>query len=241
MPAKGIQELRPALIAIGFLAMPAMLFDFQLKAETLLAGFFAAFAVYLADHLLPAGNKGTWPLIGLCSTAFAGFAWRSQQFSFPGLLFYIFLALVYVLPLLPGKKRLQDIPILRVIAIVTGWACIPMLLMPFPYRVASVIYLVGVSAFMFPAVLWSDLADRGEDQKSGRLTWSTQLQTQKRTSLILCTLLLSGLCFSLPGLRIMLPAPLLYLFNISRLNRHPHHSDWVLLWPFIGSFSLLLF
>ncbi|MDF3128046.1 hypothetical protein P0Y35_02435 [Kiritimatiellaeota bacterium B1221] len=234
MPAKQIEEIRPALIAIGFLAMPAKLFHFPLHAETLLAGFFAAFAVYLADHQLPAPKPHSWPLILGCSALFAGFAWRSEQFYFPGILFYILLALVYVIPLLPQKKRLQDIPVLRVTAIVTGWACIPLLMFPFPHSGHAFIYLLGMSSWMLPAVIWSDLADKEDDLATGRLTWILSKSPRQRRQIVLSALMLSLGCFIAGEFWIMVPAPLLYAVGFRFLNHHPQHSDWILLWPLIG-------
>ena len=234
MPVKGIEELRPALIAIGFLGMPAALFDFQLKWETFLAGFFAAFVVYLADHLLPAKDKVTWPLILLFSVAFGSFALRSGQFSLSGVLFYILLALFYVLPLLPGKKRLQDFPLPRVMAVVGAWAGLPLILKPFPIAIESGVYLAGMCATMLPAVLWSDKADAEDDQTAERHTWSTQINDRTRTYIIHLSLFIAIVCFSIPPLNLMLPVPLLYLLASPGLKRHPHHSDWFLLWPLIG-------
>lgn len=230
-----LPELRPALIAIGFLLMPAGLFDIPLKSSTLAAGFFAAFAVYLADHRLPDKEAYTWPLILLCSAAFGIAGVMSRQMALAGILCYIVLALSYVLPLFPGPKRLQDFPLARLLAVVGGWAGIPLLLHAFPHTLSALIYLAGIGALMLPAVMWSDQADAVEDQTAGRLTWSMRQSPRRRLILTRAALTLSLLCFSLPGLRLMLPAPLLYWAASPGLNRHPEYADWILLWPLLGS------
>ncbi|MGA0334021.1 MAG: hypothetical protein ACO3N7_10790 [Kiritimatiellia bacterium] len=232
-PSEWIQELRPALIAVGILEISGRIFSFTPQSETLLAIFLAGFTVYLADHSLPSRSGWTWPLLLLCSGAVAGSLYLSAQVSIPGVVLYVLLALLYVLPLMPRRRRLQDFPHLRTLAVVGGWAGIPFLLEPFPLHARSLIYLLGMAGFLLPALLWSDLADSREDQAARRKTWSTLLSPEQRILLSLLALGLSVLCFSLPDLRIMLPGPLLYLAGFRIWERHPRHSDWVLLWPLV--------
>lgn len=236
MPAKLIEEVRPALIAVGFILMAATLVDFALNSFTLLAGFSAAFAVYLADHELPKKNKAAWPGVAVASAIFGFFAWQSGQLSWIAIGFYILLSFAYVFRWFPGKRRLQDFSILRVLAISGGWAALPLLLDGFPLTSSSLIYILGMATFMLPAIVWSDVADAESDDKVGRKTLAATLSKKGKTLLILSALSLSILCFSLPGLHPMLPGPVIYLFLFRFLNRHPQHSDWVLLWPLLGSF-----
>jgi len=236
MPAKLIEEVRPALIAVGFFLMAATLVDFVLNSFTILAGFSAAFAVYLADHELPKKNKGAWPGIAVASALFGLFAWKSGQLSWIAIGFYTLLSFAYVFRWFPGKRRLQDFLIMRVLAIAIGWAALPLLLDGFLLTRSSLVYITGMAAFVLPAIFWSDVADTESDDKAGRRTLAVTLSIKRRTLLILSALSLSILCFSLPRLHPMLPGPVLYLFLFRFLNRHPQHSDWVLLWPLAGSF-----
>jgi hypothetical protein len=234
MHAKWLEDLRPALIAVGFLLMPARLFAYGLRPATLAAGFFAAFAVYFADHSLPAHSKWAWPVIVISSAVFLWMFFLSGQFSVPGIMGYVGLALLYVLPVLPGRKRLQDFPILRVLAVVCGWSLMPLLVRDFRISPLTLMYIWGMAALLLPALLWSDLADADTDHRHGRNTWSMGLTRRNRNGLLIGFLLLSVLCFSHPQLRLLLPVPLLYLAGLPFFNRHPQYSDWVLLWPLLS-------
>jgi 4-hydroxybenzoate polyprenyltransferase len=240
MRAKLIAELRPALIAVGFLLMASKLLAVTLTPFPLLAGFFAAFAVYFADHELPKKHRLAWPGILLASLGFGFFAWKSNQLSWMGIGFYVLLSFAYVFRWFPGKRRLQDFPRLRVLAIAGGWAALPLLLNAFTLHRSSGLYLIGMTAFMLPAIVWSDLADANSDQRAGRKTLAVSLSERGRTRLILSALLLALACCSLPSLQAMLPGPLIYLGFFRFFNRQPQYSDWVLLWPLIGSIDVLV-
>lgn len=231
MPAKWIQEIRPALIAVGFLQMAGHLLGPPLSFHTRSAIFFAAFSVYLADHFF----RSLWPLLVITSGAFLWTGYRADPLRWPVIAGYILLAFAYVFPLFPGKKRLQDFPWARVVAVVGGWALIPFILKDFSFSTLRLLYVLGIAATMIPALIWSDLADAKQDQEEGRLTWTMQRSKRQLTWISNGALLISCLCFSPGSLRILLPLPLLYLAFSGYLNRHPQHSDWILLWPFVGS------
>ncbi|WFB34397.1 hypothetical protein P3T73_09510 [Kiritimatiellota bacterium B12222] len=232
MPVKGIQELRPALIAVGFLHLAATTFHFDISLSTYIAIFLAAFTVYSADHLLPGRSKWTWPCILTLASAFVGSAIWSSQFNFAIMLGYILLAIAYVLPLFPQHRRLQDFPRGRVLAVSLGWACMPLVMTSFPFDAESTLYLLGFAGIMLPAILWSDLSDAHEDQQQHRITWSLMLGEHSRKLIILASLIFSLCCFASSTLFYgILSMPLLYLIASPCFHRHPQHSDWFLLWP----------
>jgi hypothetical protein len=242
MPApdltKGFKELLPAVIALGLFLFPATRFDFELNSYSVLAIFTAAFTVYFADHWVETSTPfPTWVIIGLLSAIHLFFVHVSTQFSLLGIFTYVWLALLYVLPCLPKEKRLQDLPQVRVLAIVTGWTALPLLHQDFPITWTSGGYLLGVAGCLIPNIIWCDLADVEADHTSGRPTWVMhQSPALIRHTLWFC-LFISLLGFVLSNSYLMIPVPLAYLLLEPKFRNtaHTDKADWILLWPLVAS------
>lgn len=77
---------------------------------------------------------------------------------------YALFAASYARPLLPGNKRLQDFPSLKLPCIVLGWGLLPALqpgLVSLPWTLYRVLWLL-------PNVLWSEWLDHPGDRKTER-------------------------------------------------------------------------
>ncbi|MCC5845836.1 MAG: hypothetical protein JJU05_16430 [Verrucomicrobia bacterium] len=111
---------------------------------------------------------------------------------------YVLFAAAYARPLLPGKKRLQDFPRLKLPCIVLGWALLPALnpdLFSLPWTLYRVLWLI-------PNVLWSEWLDHPGDHQTDR-----PAPPLRASLLLLAATLLYGLHIQAgPDL----PAPALY-------------------------------
>lgn len=237
-PINGIREVLPAFIALGLLYFPATHFEFDLNRFSALAIFTAALAVYFADHRLE--NPATFParcITGLVSISFLYFLNVSEQLSLVGVSVYILMSLLYVFPVFPGKKRLQDLPRIRVLAIGAGWASLPLLHHEFPINWTSGGYLMGIACCLIPNILWSDLADAKTDRLSGRPTWVVNLSPIGIRWTLQISLFASLMFFAVSRIYLMFPLPLAYLLLEStfRNPRQANKADWILLWPLFAA------
>lgn len=236
LPTNALREILPALIALGFLTFPASRFGFDLNRYSALAIVTAAFAVYFADHhLAPSTPFPTRCVIGLLSSTFLYFLILSEQLSLVGVAIYILISLFYVFPVFPGKKRLQDLALIRILAIALGWTALPILHHDFPIHWTSIFYLVGVAGCLIPNILWSDLADAEADRLSGRFTWAMDLPPTQLVRISRISLFASLLCFAVSRTYLMFPLPLAYLLLEStfRNPREAEKADWILIWPLL--------
>lgn len=232
------RELLPALIALGFLYIPASRFAFDLNRYSALAIVTAAFAVYYADHHL--GHPTPFPrrcAIVFLSCGFLYFLILSKQLSLVGVAIYILMSLLYVFPVFPERKRLQDFPRIRVLAIGIGWTALPFLHHEFPINWTSGFYLSGVAGCLIPNILWSDLADADADRISGRRTWAMGLPPTRLIWVVRLSLFASLLCFAVTRTYLMIPLPLacLLLETTFREARQAGKADWILLWPLLAA------
>lgn len=230
-----------ALIAWGFLLSAARHRDVPASPALQLLVICAALAVYGLDRTGPFSPEDRINAPGRC-------AWLTRHprlqratilLALLGLLAaltrvsthtrlaaaaYALFAAAYARPLLPGRKRLQDLPRLKRPAIILGWALLPALL-PGPLSLPWILYRAG---WLLPNVLWSDWLDHPGDHHSPRPP------PPLRTSLLalLPTLLLGARIHAGPDLA----GPALYtLLLLTLAPRHPlpfaRHQDLLLLTP----------
>ena len=77
---------------------------------------------------------------------------------------YALFAAAYARPLLPGRRRLQDIPALKLPCVVLGWALLPAL-DPELFHPEWMLYRMG---WLLPNVLWSEWLDHPGDRQAPR-------------------------------------------------------------------------
>ncbi|MEX2606482.1 MAG: hypothetical protein WD708_03980 [Kiritimatiellia bacterium] len=237
-PTNKFREILPALIALGFLYFPATRFGFDLNRTSAMAICTAAFAVYFADHRLkPPTPLSTRCIIGIAACGFLYFLAQSKQLSLMGVAVYILMSLLYVFPVFPQRRRLQDLPRIRVLAICAGWTALPLLHHEFPFSWSGGGYLSGVAGCLLPNILWSDFADADTDRLSGRFTWAMTLSPAGIQWIVRISLFVSLLCFAASRTYLMLPLPpaCLLLESTFRNPRQADKADWILLWPLLAA------
>ena len=98
---------------------------------------------------------------------------------------------LYFLPILPGGKRLRDLPLIKIPIVAITWAWV-LIIAPAEGYMESIPPLFLFELLLFFAVtLPFDLRDKLHDQKSGTITWAIRLGEKKTKRLVLALVALS--------------------------------------------------
>lgn len=101
------------------------------------------------------------------------------------------LSALYFLPILPGGKRLRDLPLIKIPVVAITWAWV-LIIAPAEGDVKKILPLFLFELLLFFAVtLPFDLRDKLHDQKSGTITWAILLGEKKTKQLVLALIALS--------------------------------------------------
>ena len=120
---------------------------------------------------------------------------------------YALFAASYTRPLLPGRRRLQDISGLKLPCIVLGWALLPAL----HPELAAPEWWVYRAGWLIPNVLWSEWRDHPGDRHTPRPP-----PPRKISLMLMAFTLCTGLCISAGR---DLAGPLLYTLGLWRWSR----------------------
>jgi 4-hydroxybenzoate polyprenyltransferase len=184
-----------------------------------------AVLVYSADRYLPyspedgTGGRPVQPVVLifflLVSVGLVYFAVQSfQSATLAGVLCLALLSMAYVLPLLPSRRRLKDIPYLKAIVVSTGWALSGVLLPALEAGSAIdsrllFLFLYRV-IYLLPNLILSDWPDRDADRAAGIVTVANRCGGAHR--LILFSRALTLACAAILGLGVLRGAlPLWFL------------------------------
>lgn len=98
---------------------------------------------------------------------------------------------LYFLPILPGGKRLRDLPLIKIPLVAITWAWV-LIIAPAEGNMENILPLFLFELLLFFAVtLPFDLRDKLHDQKSGTITWAMRLGRKKTRGLGLVLIALS--------------------------------------------------
>lgn len=101
------------------------------------------------------------------------------------------LSVLYFLPILPGGKRLRDLPLIKIPLVAITWAWV-LIIAPAEGSMENILPLFLFELLLFFAVtLPFDLRDKLHDQKSGTITWAIRLGEKKTKRLALALVALS--------------------------------------------------
>lgn len=241
-PLAWTRELPPPLIAVGLLLAAARRFDLRIDWRVGGVALLGALCVYGADHLLGTRRperlkpdlRFLWILLG--SALLLGLFYTGDHLSGPAVTAYLLLSQLYVFPLLPGRRRLQDFPLPRFLAILAGWTLLPFLLRDFGLTPVSGLYLAATALYLGCDILWSDFADLEHDRSAGRPTLAERLTDRSLLWICRSGLAVSAGLFTLSEAYAMAAGPLLFLAGQELLppERFGKRSDWFLLWPLIA-------
>ena len=157
------------------------------------------------------------------------------------LVFYIPLGASYVLPLLPGRRRIKDVPFLKTPVILLGW-CGVCLLIPEGEKHASILlWILYRCLYLLPNLLCADWIDREGDRKEGLRTLAqclsrTQLRRVCSISLLLAMLIAlytKNTAWILDGVGCLFF--LLQLWLQPSIQKSAKIADLFLLWPLIAT------
>jgi hypothetical protein len=107
-----------------------------------------------------------------------------------------FLSALYFLPLPHFRKRLRDVPLIKIPLVALTWAWVLIVAPVQGHMANSFPFFLFEFLLFFAVTLPFDLRDKAHDQKSGTLTWAIRLGTKctKRITLIFVALSLIPLC-----------------------------------------------
>jgi hypothetical protein len=184
-----LADTLPSFIAAGILLTALQHAKLPLYPSIFICGALGAFCVYTVDHAIgtPCPTRFQWfscylAVFTACIAIVLTLIFMPGIRVF-GIVGYILLSVCYVIPLLPGRKRLQDFPILRTGVILFGWAGIPFLITGFTPGLRNLAFIFSMGAFLLPAILLQDHLEAAEDQASGRKTFGGSLSTTQTETL----------------------------------------------------------
>lgn len=176
-------NLHAGLIAWGFLAYPAHRLGIIPGATLEALILFGGMAVYSLDRIGSASKEdvlnapdrtrriGQHLTVIRCLTAllalltFACIPFLTAH-SRTATGIYLLLGIGYTLPILPGRKRLKDLPGIKLPLILAAWTLLPWM-HPGLRQEMPVDWLLFRALILLPNLLWSDWKDRAGDQAAG--------------------------------------------------------------------------
>lgn len=205
----GWLNLHVPFVALGMLASASACLQLPLPSGLLIAAMGGSLIVYLLDRralsvpeedLLNHPERSEWLLghrhVWLALLAVGGGGLITGVVLLPlrqslALLCYLPIGLAYVLPLLPGKKRIKDLPYVKTLIIVAGWSAVPLLLPDATTSRAIWLWVLYRALFVLPNLLLGDWKDQTGDRMAGHKTLG-QLLPREPLRAVCCSCLLLG-------------------------------------------------
>ena len=160
------------------------------------------------------------------------------------------LSVGYVYPVLPGKRRLKDLPFAKAFFVTMGWALgsvgLPSLEAGLAWDTAAVLLIVYRVFYLLPNLLLSDWPDRKVDARQGVMTWALYLEGAALVHF--CWMIMGCLCVVAVSAMVMRTLPVLLVLDMAGLGllcstlsrplpeeKEPFQSrlDAVVAWPAI--------
>lgn len=258
-------------IAVAFIAGTYALIEIPPSPPLLVAGFCGAYLVYLFDRTLGFSPEDAqnhpgrshwvknnrkiirWSAVGALLSGGLTIPFLNGR-TLVACSVFVLLGLVYVVPLLPGRRRLKAWSHWKTFCITAGWSfggvILPVLQAGRSVSTAVLLLLVYRFLFVLPNVLLSDVPDRPGDTRAGLQTFATRLP-ERRFRLItrlppaLAVAGAVGAVLSGWGPVLLLvdaAGPLLiFFFTFEHPHSdHPHHQfylDLLMAWPCVTAIT----
>ena len=264
---KGWQHtgLPAGLIATAFVSGTYAMLALPVRLPLLVLAFCGGFLVYQLDRwpaLSPEDRHNhperrqwlrrhpglVWGAVALVVVAGAVEAWQLRTATLIGCVGLGLMSLFYTLPLLPGRRRLKSVWMVKPLCVSAGWAfggvVLPVLEAGVAVTTGAWLLLLHRFLFVLPNALFTDWADRQGDAATGLRTVGTQW-SRRRIQQVATVLLGGALLGSLiapilysasPLLFIDLVGPLLMLWAVWYLPGVPSRRyggvvDAIIAWP----------
>jgi len=236
-------DLFPALIAVGLQLAAGTVAGLPVPPVVLAVTALGGYCVYTADHASGTSRSGGFRWSSAYTrVALATMLLLAIATIFPGvrhltLGIYILMSVLYVIPLSSSLPRLQDLPLIRSLAIPVCWALIPLLNRQVRGSREEWIWMAGMGCMLAAAHLLSDWKDATSDREHQRPTLPSTCTHEQIRWMCWGLLTLSALLFCLtPSTRMMTPGPLIFFCHttLKGLWQTARIGDVFLLWGWVA-------
>ncbi|GEM_PF-1372032 len=236
-------DVVPALIAVGLQLAIGTVENVPVPLSVLIVTALGAFCVYTADHASGTSREDGRPWRpAYTRVAVATVILILSVVFLPGVrsltaVLYIGFSILYVVPVSRSLPRLQDLPLIRSVAIVIGWSLIPFLNRDITGSAGEAVWMSGMALMLAAAHLLSDWKDAAADHVHQRPTVASRLSYPTLKWSCWGLLGAASLLFCLhPATRVMTPGALLFFCHstLRGLWQTARVGDLFLLWGWVA-------